>query len=236
MKKLSVVVLVIVTLTFAGFAEAAKPKKRTRNANRVGPYGAMLLGQARYLEDQSALEQDLIDFFSNRSDPTRDISASSKTEDIGFQLTFGYRFHRYFGAELGLVQLGELSSSVRGEVDQGGGFVPLNLKYTFNVGGPMISFVGILPLGEKAEFYARAGYLFASSEREISARLDGQNAGSNAARGDSQVPVLGVGFAYHFNQVYSLRAEYQKLDDVGQEARTGTEDLNIIGLGFVVRF
>jgi opacity protein-like surface antigen len=236
MKKLSVIMLVIVSLSFAAFAEAAKPRKRTRNANRVGPYGAMLLGQARYVEDQSGLEQSLIDFFSDRSDPTRNISASSKTEDIGFQLTFGFRFNRYFAAELGLVQLGELSSSVRGEVDQGNGFVPLDLKYTFNVGGPMISVIGFLPLGEKAEIYARAGYLFSSSEREISARLDGQRAGSNAARGDSQDPVFGAGFAYHFNQVYSLRAEYQKLTDVGQEQRTGAEDLNIIGLAFLMRF
>jgi hypothetical protein len=236
MKKLSVIVLVIVTLSFAGFAEAAKPRKRTRNANRMGPYGAILLGQTRYTEDQTGLEQDLSDFFSARSDPTRNITTSSKTEDLGFQLTFGFRFNRYFAAELGLVQLGELSSSVRGEVDQGDGFLPLDLKYTFNVGGPLISVIGILPIGKKAEFFARAGYLFSSSEREISARLDGERAGSNSARGDSQDPVFGAGFAYHFNQVYSLRAEYQKLSDVGQEQRTGAEDLNIIGLAFLMRF
>ncbi|HLA72163.1 MAG TPA: outer membrane beta-barrel protein, partial [Steroidobacteraceae bacterium] len=94
----------------------------------------------------------------------------------------------------------------------------------------------ILPLGEKAEIYARAGYLFASSEREISARVDGQNGGASSAKGDSQEAVFGVGFAYHINQVYSIRAEYQKIDSVGQEDRTGTEDLNIIGVGFMIRF
>ncbi|MEJ0087371.1 MAG: outer membrane beta-barrel protein [Pseudomonadota bacterium] len=236
MKKFSVIVLVAASLLFAGFAEAAKPKKRTRNANRVGAYGALLIGQARFSGDQSAVEQDLIDFFENRSDPTRNISTSSKTEDIGFQATFGYRFNRYFATELGLVQFGELSSTVRGEVDQGQGFIPANVKYAFNVGGPLISVVGILPLGEKAEFYARLGYLFASSERELSARVDGQNGGANSAKGDSQEPVYGVGFAWHINQVYSIRAEYQKLDGIGQEDRTGTEDLDVIGLGFVVRF
>ncbi|MEO8062990.1 MAG: outer membrane beta-barrel protein [Pseudomonadota bacterium] len=236
MKKLSVVVLVVVSLAFAGFAEAAKPKKRTRNANRVGAYGALLAGQARYTGDQSSLEQELIDFFGNREDPTRNISVSSETENIGLQATFGYRFNRYFATELGLVQLGELSSTVRGEVDQGGGFIPANIKFAFNVGGPMISAVGILPFGEKAEGYLRVGYLFASSEREIAARVDGQNGGSTSAKGDSQEPVFGLGFAYHFNQVYSLRAEYQKIDSVGQQSRTGTESLNIIGLGFLIRF
>jgi hypothetical protein len=161
---------------------------------------------------------------------------SSETEDIGYQATFGYRFNRYFAAELGLVQFGELSSTVRGDIDQGNGFIPANVKYAFNVAGPMISAVGILPFGEKAEAYARAGYLFASSEREISARVDGQNGGATSAKGDSREPVFGIGLAYHFNQVYSMRVEYQKIDSVGQQDRTGTEDLTNIGVGFLIRF
>ena len=48
--------------------------------------------------------------------------------------------------------------------------------------------------------------------------------------------MIGLGFAYHFNQVYSLRLEYQKIDSVGQQDRTGTEDLTNIGVGFLIRF
>lgn len=236
MKKLSVIVLVVVSLTFAGFAEAAKPRKRTRNANRIGAYGALLVAQSRFSGDQSSLESELVDFFANRAEPTRNISVSSETENIGFQATFGYRFNRYFAAELGLVQFGELSSTVRGEVDQDNGFIPANIKFAFNVGGPMMSAVGILPFGEKAEGFVRLGYLFASSEREISARVDGQNGGATSAKGDSQEPVIGLGFAYHFNQIYSVRLEYQKIDSVGQQNRTGTEDLTNIGVGILIRF
>jgi len=236
MKKISVIVLVVVSLAFAGFAEAAKPRKRTRNANRVGAYGAVLVAQSRYAGDQSETEQDLLDFFAGLQSPTRNSSVSSETENIGYQATFGYRFNRYFAAELGLVQFGELSSTVRGEVDQGEGFIPANIKYSFNIGGALVSAVGILPLGEKAELYGRLGYLFASTERELSARVDGQNGGTNSAKGDSQVPVFGLGVAYHFNQVYSVRAEFQKIDGVGQENRTGKEDLSVIGIGILIRF
>jgi opacity protein-like surface antigen len=238
MKKLPIIVLVVTSVAFAGFAAAATPKKRTRNANRIGPYGALLVGQSRFTGDESAAEQDLLDFFANRENATRNATVSSKSEDMGFQATFGYRFNRYFAAELGLVQFGELSSNLRGEIDQGNGqgFEPVSLKYAFRVGGPLVSAIGILPLGEKAEAYARLGYLFATSERELSARVGGLNGGQNSAKGDSQEPVYGIGLAYHINQVYSARLEYQKVDNVGQENRTGTEDLNIIGLGFVVRF
>jgi hypothetical protein len=236
-KNLSVILLAVVSLAFAGLTEAA-PKKRTRNANRVGPYGALLVGQSRFAGDQAGIEQELLDFFANRENATRNATVSSETEDVGFQATFGYRFNRYFAAELGLVQYGELSSTLRGEIDQGDGqgFLPANLKFAFRVGGPLISAIGILPLGEKAEAYARVGFLFATSERELSARVDGQNGGQTSAKGDSQEPVYGVGLAYHVNQVYSVRLEYQKIDSVGQDNRTGTEDLSVIGLGFVVRF
>ena len=48
--------------------------------------------------------------------------------------------------------------------------------------------------------------------------------------------MYGVGFAWHINQVYSIRGEYQKLDSLGQENRTGEEDITVIGLGVIVRF
>lgn len=235
MKKFSVVVLVVMSIAVAGLAEA-KPKKRTRNANRVGAYGALFVHQAHYTGDQSVIEGELRDFLENQNGPSRNVTVSTKDTGVGYQATFGFRFNRYFAAELGLVQYGELASTVRGEIDQGSGFLPASLKLAFNVGGPVMSAIGILPLGEKFEAFGRVGYLFASSERQISSRLDGQSGGANSAKGDSQGPVYGVGFAWHFNQIYSIRAEYQKVDKVGQNDRTGTEDLNLVGLGLLVRF
>jgi opacity protein-like surface antigen len=236
MKKLPIIALAVASLVFAGFAEAAKPRKRTRNASRIGPYGAVLVAQTRYPNDQSGAEQELFDFFQNREDPTRNISTSSKTEGMGYQFGGGYRFTRYLAAELALVQYGELSSSVKGEVDQGQGFIPVTVKYAFQTGGPMVSAVGFLPLGEKAELFARVGFLLANTQRETTARVDGQNGGSGRFTDDSSKPVYGVGLAWHINQIYTIRAEYQKLTDVGEEATTGKEDLNTFGLGLLVRF
>ena len=66
MKKLSVILLVVVSFAFAGFAEAAKPKKRTRNANRVGAYGGALVGQSSFAGDQTENEAGLIDIARRR--------------------------------------------------------------------------------------------------------------------------------------------------------------------------
>ena len=236
MKKVSIIVVAAFGLMLAGYAEAAKPKKRTRNQNRVGAYGGLLVGNSKYSVDAAEEEADLLAFVQDTGAPTRNLSTSTEDSDIGYTAAFGYRFNRYLAAELGLAQYGEAASNVRGEIDQGDGFVPVNVKISFAVGGPLFSVVGILPLGDKFELYGRAGMLFASAERELSARVDGQNAGIGSAKGDSTEVVLGAGVAYHINQIYSVRLEHQRLSDVGQEDRSGTEDVDYTALGFIVRF
>jgi opacity protein-like surface antigen len=236
MKKVSIIVLVVFSLAFAGLAEAAKTKKRTRNANRVGAYGGLLVTQADYSSDQSANEQDLIDTFNTQGVPSQNVTASTKSDPVGYQAAFGYRFTRYFAAELGLAQYGKLKSTAKGQLDFGDGFLPASLSLSFKTGGPLFSAIGMLPVGEKFELFGRVGYLFASSDRTLSSEVDGQTGGGGTAKGDSQNLVIGVGVTYNINTVYSIRAEYQKLNDVGESSRTGTEDLSLIGIGFIVRF
>jgi opacity protein-like surface antigen len=235
MKNVSVVILAAVCVAFAAFAEAA-PKKRTRNANRIGPYGMGAIGQSHWTSDQSENEQNLILTLEDVNVPIQDISTSSTDSDIGYNATFGYRFTRYIAAEIGLAQFGSVESVARANMDFGDGLEPVSLKLAFTAGGPLISVMGILPLNDNFEFFGRAGYLFTSSERELSSRVSGQSGGFGAAKGDSQDLVLGLGAAYHFNQVYSVRLEYQQLGEVGEEGSSGEEDLNVIGLGLVIRF
>lgn len=236
MKKLSVVLLAAFSIAFAALADAA-PKKRTRNANRVGPYGMGLIGQSHWTSDQSLNEADLVATLEETEADIQNLSTSSEDSDMGYNLTFGYRFNRYLAAEIGLAQFGSVESVARADMDfDGTGFVPVSLNLSFSAGGPMISALGILPINDKFEFFGRVGYLFTSSKRELNSRVDGQRGGFGSARGDSQDVVLGVGAAWHFNQVYSARIEYQKLDELGEQNVTGLEDLNVIGLGVVVRF
>jgi hypothetical protein len=237
MKKLTVVLLAAFSVGFAGFAEAA-PKKRTRNANRIGPYAGGIIGYSDYSGDQTANEQELMDILINTGNPFTEMTAETENTDIGYQALFGYRFHRFFAAELGLVQLGDLKSKVRTEMDfEGAGeFLPTTLALTFTAGGPMISGLAILPIGDKVELFGRVGYLFTSADRELSSNVDGESGVFGSAKGDSQNVVYGLGFAWNINQVYAIRVEYQQLDDLGQESRTGAEDLTVLGAGVIIRF
>lgn len=235
-KKIFIVVLVVFSLLFAGFAEAAKSKKRTRNANRVGPYAGATVSYANYTAAQDDIEAELLFSLANQGVPSQNLTASSKKNGLGYQANFGYRFTRYFAAELALAQYGDLSSTARGELDDGDGFLPASMKLSFRVSGPLFSAIGIIPISEKFELYGRAGMLFASSERAIAFKFDGQTVGAGGGRGDSTELVYGVGFTYNINTVYSITGEYQKLTDVGEVDRTGTESLDVMGIGLKIRF
>jgi len=239
MKKIMVVVLTCLSLAFAGYAEAAKPKKRSRSANRIGPYGGAMIGQTTYSANGAeAIAADLEDSLNDAGVASQNHTSGVEDTDIGYQAMFGYRFHRFVAAELGLAQFGSMDVTATADIDfdNGEGFVPTKLRVSQMVGGPMFSVVGILPLGEKFELFGRVGYLFASTRQEFSASVDGQNAGSGSVKGDSQDLAYGVGFSFHINQVYSIRGEYLQIDEVGQPTRTGQEDLETFGLGVIIRF
>ena len=235
MKKFPVITIVAVGLLFAGLAEAA-PRKRTRNQNRIGPYAGAMVGQTTYTEDQGNNEQTLLDILEGNNIPLDTATVNTDDTGFGYHLAFGYRFHRYFAAEIALAQYGELSSKASGQLDAGSGPQPASAELTFNAQGIVFSGLGVLPLGEQLELYGRVGYFFANSERQFSLRVGGQSGGSLSAKGDSQHVLYGLGLAWNINQVYTIRAEFQQLDNVGQSNRTGTEDLNAIQLGLMMRF
>jgi OmpA-OmpF porin, OOP family len=235
-KKISVVLLAVIAVGFAGLADAA-PKKRNRNANRVGPYGMGALGYSSWTGDQSAAEDFVVSEFEDNGIPGEDVTLKTEENDVGYNITFGYRFSRYFAAELGLAQFGSVETTGRADAETEDGTVPVGIKLGFSAGGPMLSAIGILPLNEKFELFGRLGYLFTSSERELTSRVDGQ-AGAlfGSIKGDSQDVVLGVGASYNVNQVYSVRLEYQQIDKLGESDTAGEEDVNVISVGMLMRF
>ena len=240
MKKITVIALVVLGLALAGVSEAASPKKRrTRNQNRIGPYVTAFVGLTSYSGDQSADEQALIDILDDAGVPFQNESTNTEDSDIGYSAAFGYRFSRFIAGELALAQFGSLTSTLHADVDlpqDTSGFVPARFEYSFHVGGPVISVIGMLPIRDKFEFYGRVGYLFASVEREFTSKINGQRGLTGNAQGDSQNLVYGGGVTWNISQVYSVRAEYLVLDDVGQNNRTGKEDLSTMSIGMIVRF
>jgi opacity protein-like surface antigen len=195
-----------------------------------------MVAMSSYSTEQDIDDEGVINFFDQQGIPFSTVSETSDDSNLGYEAVFGYRFNRYVAAELGLLKGGEMKSQLNGEFGPPGSTVPGYLSIEYSFSGPVFAIVGVLPLNDKFEIYGRAGMLFAGSDRNIKVRIgdDVTNLGGN--RGDSTDVVYGAGMQYHINVMFSLRAEYMMLKDIGDPQTTGTEDLNNIGIGLIVRF
>jgi OmpA-like transmembrane domain len=236
MKKIPVIVLVVLGLACAGVAAAA-PKKQ-RKQNRVGPYAAVHVGMTEYTSDHGANEQAMFAILTLNDIPYQNAVTDTDESDFSYQLDFGFRFTRYFAAEFALTDYGSLVTTSQADLmfPNSGGFVPANNKLTFKLTGPLFSAIGILPINNNFELYGRLGFLFASTTREFTSTVEGNNAVSGSSHSDAQRPVIGLGVSMNFGQVYSVRAEFQRLTNVGESVRLPSEDIDVLHIGMVMRF
>ena len=123
----------------------ATDRQFPRTAIADAGYGAAFVGQTMYTGDQSANEQALEDILINNDIPYQNLTSETEDKDIGYQASFGYRFHRFFSFEIGLVQYGEMLSKANAELDLGAGFVPAKVSLGYRVGGVLFSGIGVLP-------------------------------------------------------------------------------------------
>jgi len=235
MKQIPVIVVVILGLALGELAHAA-PKKQ-RKQNRVGPYAAINAGMTEYSDDgQNA--QAMLDIFTNNNIAYQNPVSQTDKTDISYQLTFGYRFHRFFAAEIALADYGTLTTTTQADLlypDQANYFATTN-KLGFKVAGPQITAIGILPINNSFELYGRFGYLFASTTQDFTSKVEGNTARSGSNHDNANLPVIGIGMSFNLNEVYSIRAEYDRLTDVGKSVELANEDMQVAHLGFLMRF
>jgi len=237
MKNIPVVVIALFGFTAGGLAEAASPQKRSRSQNRIGPYVAGLVGMSTFTGDHADSEEFVSNILTQNEVPIQNLETSTDDSDIAYQVAFGYRFGRYVASEVSLGQFGELSSRATAELDfenDGEGFLPTSSELKFSGGGIGFSVLGILPFNSKFEAFARAGYLFASVEREYDARIEGELAARGRGKDDTQEPFFGAGFSWNVSQVFTVRAEYQMYRDIGEDV--GAEDIDFMAIGLSMRF
>jgi OmpA-OmpF porin, OOP family len=159
----------------------------------------------------------------------------------------GYRFGKYFAAEVGYANLGEASYRLPINVqvtvtDLGSGasasdVFPAERASALTSAGPTISAIGLFPIGERFDLQARAGIYLADTR--LTNRIRDVEFAENVAhrRVDaSQTELLaGIGGTWHINENFSLRAEYQKFFDVGDDEKTGESDFDVINLSVLFK-
>lgn len=160
-------------------------------------------------------------------------SSSLDDSDTGFGATLGYQVNPHFAAELSYVDLGETSYDASNEQAS-----PANESFalTSSAAGPVLSFLGILPVGSsRFEVYGRAGLALMDVEGEAAATVGDVVTRDRASTTRSNL-VFGGGVQYGINDRFGVRLEWDRHFDVGSEDITGESDIDLFALGLRVNF
>jgi len=115
--------------------------------------------------------------------------------DTGWKLFGGYDFVRYFGVEGGYTDMGSMSTSYAGT------------DVTSDISGFGIYARGMVPIGSSFELFGKVGYLMWDADTTVEA-----GALSASASDSGNDLAFGAGAAWHFNERYGVRLEYEVFD------------------------
>ena len=146
--------------------------------------------------------------------------------DNAFGVHGGYRFARYFAIEAGYADLGSYDFTVECPDTCVPELYPVYIEVSSQ--RLELDVLGILPLGERLEAYAKAG--IARTEFDVFTR-EGLS-GSSRYSTRSSDPIYGIGLRLHFDAPWSLRLQWERVPDINDSGA----DLNVVWLGAEYRF
>ena len=217
-------------------------------AAELGFYVGGSYGNGSKTIDKASYDQFALDQYNTRygfvpgSNPGDNVS-SIDTENPGYGFVAGYRLNTHLAVEGGYMDLGKFRYQT---VSSNGGFInpddptvlnpspPLTLSANSRTAGFALTALGILPLNYRWEVYGRAGVLLASNELVLFATNGIGNDKVNF-NGSSTDLLAGAGAGFTFAEIYTLRAEYQRVFDAGDDT-VGEGDQDLATVGITVRF
>ena len=96
--------------------------------------------------------------------------------------------------------------------------------------GPVLSALGILPLGERFSVFGRVGLSLLTAKGTATITVDG-NTQRDSQDSQKTDPVLGVGAEYSLSKYFAIRLAWDRYFDVGTDDVTGDVDADLYTLG-----
>jgi len=119
--------------------------------------------------------------------------------DTGFKVFGGYSFMRHFAVEGGYVDVGETSVETT---------IPVPTSISAQADGFTVEAVGILPIGQRFDVFAKYGFFLWDSEATVSQQGFGSVSGSD----DGNDPTYGLGFGWNISERGRLRFEAERYE------------------------
>jgi OOP family OmpA-OmpF porin len=124
--------------------------------------------------------------------------------DIGFKVFGGYKFMEYLAVEVEYIDGGEPDDNYNVGNDS-----PQRLRANVGVTGFAGSAVGILPIGESFDLFAKAGFIMWDADGDAKIFNGDTIVARDSYNGDGTDFAWGVGGTWHIMEALDLRAEYQ---------------------------
>lgn len=171
------------------------------------------------------------------------VASDLDDSDKAWGINIGYRINRFVAAEVGYLDLGKFvyENAMNLTVDDGPGGLaaqvfPSTSDFRLTVRGPFASVMGMFALGERFDVHVRGGLLFADTRARTRMVLDDipDSLTSFETKDSSSDFFGGIGATWNINPSYSLRLEYQKFLDVGDD-HTGESDVDVVNVSILFR-
>ena len=196
------------------------------------------------MQRSSGAEQSSFDAYANEIYALLGFLAEQTTSVLGddtdsaFAIAGGYRLSPYLAVEGSYFDLGEINyrNDSFGTHFPGEDFAhqePWFQSLDVSTSGIALSALGILPLSYRWELYLRGGVMFTSTEVDIFVTDFFDQASDTFSETGTNL-LAGAGVSLSFAEVYSLRAEYQRVFGVDDNPARG--DIDMVSIGFAVTF
>lgn len=205
-------------------------------AAELGWYGVGFGGETSASgASQSQMDQNLVAIFESGGLDVVDVTSTLDDSDTGFGLAGGYQLNDHFAVEFAYVDLGSVDYRASATVSDGVDEFDADLGLASSAHGPVLSALGILPIGERFSLFGRVGLSLLSAEGTARIALDGisQRASQSSQKSD---PMLGFGAEFSLSKHFAIRLAWDRYFDVGTEDVTGDVDADLITLGMRIGF
>lgn len=164
--------------------------------------------------------------------PLAPVTQSLDTSDTALKFDVGYRFNRYFAAELSYADLGVATYEAQYNLPGPGTTVfPLRQTSDVEVDGIGVSVLGSYPFSPRWSMFLRGGYFF--GDAQVTTRTNNFGGPSPSYSADNAFASTGIDFS--FAERWGVRVEYQRFFDAGGQALRQESDIDTWSLGLQYR-
>jgi opacity protein-like surface antigen len=201
----------------------------TAVAETQGLYFGLTAGQSSVDVPEGDFNADILALFADNNIPATIDGSSVNDTDGSFGLYVGYGFNPYVAFEIGYIDLGEVGQTTSVDTPLGG----ITASSRFSSSGPTLAVVGSYPFAERFAVHVRGGLYFSDTRSRVRLRDDtGEILLSEGDKASDTDLFAGIGVGWNVSDAYTLRLDYQRFLDVGEDLK---EDVDLISISFVFR-